>query len=82
MVAETFAASLRALANRMTFRPFTVELLSGERFTVDHPEALAFGGGLAVYVAPDGKPSLFDHKSVSRLIGQPDAGSASSADRG
>jgi hypothetical protein len=49
------------------FRRFTVELVSGTRFTVDHPEALVFLGGGTVYIAPDGNLTVFDHEGVSRL---------------
>lgn len=70
MVAESFERSLRAMVRRSPFRPFTVELVSGDRIEVDHPEALVFRGGVAVYVSPEGHPVLFDHESVSQLIGE------------
>jgi len=69
MQPQTFERSLRAFSERVPFQPFAVELVSGGLVTVDHPEALIFRGGLAVYIAPDGTPSLFDHESVSRLSG-------------
>ncbi len=72
MESESFDRSLRAFCRRVPFQPFTVELLSGTRFQVEHSEALAFSGGMAVYIAPDGTPSLFDHRSVSQLIGAAD----------
>ena len=61
--------SLLALTRRRPFRPFTVELVSGERIEVDHPEALVYRHGLAVYISPEGVPALFDHEGVSQLIG-------------
>ena len=67
MQPQTFERSLRAFSQRVPFRPFAVELVSGSLVTVDHPEALVFRGGLAVYIAPDGTPSLFDHEGVNRL---------------
>ena len=67
MEIDAFDRSLRAFVRRTPFEPFVVELMSGSRIQVNHPEALAFNGGLAVYIAPDGTPSLFDHDSVSRL---------------
>jgi hypothetical protein len=73
MELEAFSRSLRAFVRRMPFQPFTVELTSGSRFQVLHPEALAFNGGLGVYISPDGTPSLFDHESVSQLIGTADS---------
>jgi hypothetical protein len=68
MVAESFDRSLRAFVHRTPFRPFTVELVSGQRFEVGHPEALVYRNGVAVYFSPDGGISLFDHGGVSRLI--------------
>lgn len=72
MESASFDFSLRAFSRRAPFHPFAVELASGEQFTVDHPEALVYRGGLAVYVAPDGRPVMFDHMGVTRLIGTPD----------
>ena len=69
MQAEAFERSLRGFSRSVPFEPFLVELVSGSSFTVDHPEALVFRGGLAVYIAPDGAPTLFDHEGVSRLFG-------------
>ena len=76
MESESFERSLRAFTRRTPFVDFFVELASGGSFTVDHPEALVLRGGLAVYVAPDGTPTLFDHAGVTRLTGAPDAHSA------
>ena len=73
MESNSFERSLRAFARRTPFRSFTVELVSGTRVEVDHPEALVFRGGVAVYIAPDGTPTLFDHEGVSQLIGVTDA---------
>jgi hypothetical protein len=72
MEAQSFARSLRALVRRTPFIPFTVEFVSGERIEVDHPEALAFRDGVALYVSPDHTPILFDNQGVSRLIGATD----------
>ena len=69
MTVENFDRTLRAFQRRTPFRPFTVELVSGFRLQVDHPEALVFRSGTAVFVAPDGTPTLFDHEGVSRLVG-------------
>ena len=70
MTADNFDRTLRAFQRRTPFRPFTVELVSGDRFQVDHPEALVLRDGVAVYVAAGGYPTLFDHESVSQLIGE------------
>jgi hypothetical protein len=70
---DVFEASLRAFVRRTPFQPFTVELTSGTRFQILRPEALAFNAGRAVYISPDGKPSMFDHDSVSQLVGSADS---------
>jgi hypothetical protein len=67
MTADHFDRSLRAFQRRRPFRPFTVELVSGDCFQVDHPEALIVRDGVAVFVARGGVPTLFDHESVSQI---------------
>jgi hypothetical protein len=79
MEPESFERSLRAFSRRVPFQAFAVELVSGTRITVDHPEALVFRGGLAVYIDPHGTPTLFDHESVSKLAGANGAPSSPSA---
>ena len=69
MTGDHFDRSLRAFQRRRPFRPFTVELVSGDRFQIDHPEALIVRDGVAVFVARGGVPTLFDHESVSQFIG-------------
>jgi hypothetical protein len=66
-----FERSLRAFQRRTPFLPFTVALVNGDGFQIDHPEALVIRDGVAVFVAAGGVPTLFDHESVSQLIGEP-----------
>jgi hypothetical protein len=66
-----FERSLRAFQRRTPFRAFTVALVNGDRFQVDHPEALILRDGVAVFIAAGGVPMLFDHSSVSQLVGEP-----------
>lgn len=68
MVDTNFDTSLRALWRRQPFKPFTVELVSGDRVEVDHPEALVFRAGVAVCVSPKGAITIFDHEGVAQLI--------------
>lgn len=70
MTAEKFENSLKALRQRKPFRPFTVELVSSDRFEVDFPDALVIRDGVAVFIGPGGVPVLFDHEGVSQLIGE------------
>ena len=70
MTEENFQNSLSALRQRKPFHPFTVELVSGDRFEVDFADALVMRDGVAVFIAPGGIPKLFDHEGVSQLIGE------------
>ena len=64
---KTFQNSLHAFVRRKPFKPFTVELVRGDRFVVDHPEALALRGPVAVFIDLQGKYALFDSSGVSQL---------------
>ena len=69
MTSDDFERTLRAFRQRTPFQPFTVELVYGERFLVDCPEALALRGGVAVFIDADGTPTLFDYENVSQITG-------------
>ncbi len=68
MTSENFDKILRGLQERRPFRVFTVELHRGERFEVDHSNAMVVRDGVAVFVAPGGIPVYFDHDSVNQII--------------
>ncbi|MBW3540373.1 MAG: hypothetical protein KY476_08890 [Planctomycetes bacterium] len=67
MLAENFDQSLRGFHRRRPFRPFLVELVSGSTVRIEHPEALVYRAGSAVYIAANGEIHLFDHEGVSRI---------------
>jgi hypothetical protein len=69
MTADNFDTVLEGLKRRTPFQMFTVELHGGDRFEVDHPEALVVRDGVAVFLAPGGTPIWFDHDSVNQIIG-------------
>lgn len=69
MQSENFDSTLTAFRRRVPFRPFTVSLVNGERFEVDHAEALVVRDGVAIYIGPGGIPVVFDHEGVSNIIG-------------
>jgi hypothetical protein len=69
MEAANFDQTLGAFKGRKPFRPFTVALVDGDRFEVDHPDGLVVRDGVAVYIRPGGVPVLFDHEGVSQFIG-------------
>jgi hypothetical protein len=71
MTLEHFDRTLRAFQKRTPFKPFTVALVNGDRFQVDHPEALVVRGGVAVFIAQNGTPTIFDHEGLSEFIGEP-----------
>ena len=68
MTAEHFELLFEALNSRSPFQPFTVELIGGDRFEVDHPRAMVVRDGVAVYLKPGGVPVWFDHESVTQII--------------
>jgi hypothetical protein len=69
MTTETFEHGLRAFLRLKPFKPFTVELVSGDRFSVDHPEAVAvLRGGVAVHSDRRGEITIFDRTSVSQIL--------------
>ena len=81
MTREAFEKSLRAFSKRTPFMPFAVELVSGTRITVDHPEALMFRGGIAVYFDKTDSPSLFDHEGVAQIVDAPSDSRAAARQR-
>lgn len=66
---EIFDRTIHLFKHRSPFRPFTVSMQNGDRLEVDHPDALAYRNGVALFVGPGGVPSLFDHEGVNRIIG-------------
>jgi hypothetical protein len=76
MEPENFDRSLRGFVRRRPFESVQIRLIDGVSITIDHPEAVVFRGGVAVYISPRGEPTLFDHRSVSTLGNVPDAASA------
>jgi hypothetical protein len=71
MTAEHFQETLEALMSRQPFKPFIVELNTGQRYEIDHPRATAFTEGAAVFLAPGGVPVFLDHESVTQIINSP-----------
>ncbi|MBI4614269.1 MAG: hypothetical protein HY720_11710 [Planctomycetes bacterium] len=71
MTVESFQQTLSALVRTRPFRRFRVELVSGSSFEVHHPEAIAFQRGVAVYLAPDNSPVIFDSESVCQIVAEP-----------
>jgi hypothetical protein len=70
MTAENFDKTLQAYQRRRPFRSFSVHFVNGEHLDVDHPEAMVIRGGVGVYISSAGDPTLFDHESVSEVVGE------------
>lgn len=68
MTIEYFQTTIRAFQRRAPFQAYFIELVSGDRVRVDHPEALVIRGGVAVFLSADGAPAIFDHEGVSQVI--------------
>ena len=76
MTAENFNKSLRTFQGRTPFRPYMVELTSGAKIVVYHPEALVYRSGVGVYFGPDGSLTILDHEGVSRVTSDIEQASA------
>jgi hypothetical protein len=71
MTADNFDQVLRTLQDKRPYKIFTIELNGGQRFEIDHPNALVVRDGVAVFVAPRGIPVWFDHESINAMIAAP-----------
>jgi hypothetical protein len=79
MTADEFTSALRAFARRRPFRRFLIELISGDRLLVGHPEGILSRETLFLYRNPDGGFRVFAATSVCQLIDLPRAGHSPAA---
>jgi hypothetical protein len=69
MTQDNFDKILRAFLALKPFRPFTLELVSGGRVEVNHPEALKlYASGLIACKSTMGNRSVFEVDSIIRFI--------------
>ena len=68
MTPDHFQTTIRAFQRRTPFKTYVVELVSGDRVHVDHPEALVLRGGVGAFVNAAGAPTIFDHEGVSQTF--------------
>lgn len=68
MTREQFQLALRAFYKRKPFQPFQLELISGSRVGVSHPEALTIQHELLVHRNTQGTHSVFSYESVVRFV--------------
>jgi hypothetical protein len=73
MTGDDLAEIFRQLSKRRPFRSFMIELQSGDRLTVSHPEAIVRTGAIFAHRAPDRGLRVFDAPSVSQVIIPPPA---------
>ena len=71
MTSAALEAALRFFARRRPFRPFWLELLSGDRIKATHPEAVRLVGALFVDRSPDRALRLFPAESVCQVFDEP-----------
>jgi hypothetical protein len=66
---ENFEKVLRVFLDQTPFRPFTLELLSGTRIEINHPEALTMReDGLIIVASTSSTRSVLDVGAVVRFI--------------
>jgi len=71
---EEFWAAYRLFIRRRPFRPFLIELTSGDRMVVAHPESVVQHGDLLVFSSPQRQYRLFTPATVAQLLDRPQAG--------
>ena len=67
MTAENFETTVDTLMALRPFKPFTIELNTGQRLEIDHPGALLWKGS-GVFKSPGGPLVIFDHDSVNQIV--------------
>src|SRR5437016_1901892 len=70
MTPQAFDQRIRWLTAQRPFQPFEIELISGERFTVDRPEAINSYCGKGAFLDASGELHLLDSKTVWRLANE------------
>jgi hypothetical protein len=68
MTRDKFQLVLRSFNKRRPFQPFTLELVSGGRIAVIHPEALTQQRDLLVFRSTKGTHHVFDYATVVQFI--------------
>jgi hypothetical protein len=82
MTVDNFQALLETLLSRKPFKVFTVELQNGNRFEVDHPRAVVYRDGFAIFVSPGPVPVYFDNEAVVQFIDAPASDAPANSSRG
>jgi hypothetical protein len=68
MTAQEFTTQMLELLRRRPFVPFDVELVTGERFTIDREDVTSCDGGSAIFGEKDDGPiHLFDYVDTKKI---------------
>jgi len=70
MTDDELAWVLQRLHRRRPFRSDWIELVTGDRLLVSHPESVVWQGGIFLYRDPDFSQRIFGVGSVCQLIEQ------------
>jgi hypothetical protein len=68
MTRENFEKVLRVFLARAPFEPFTIELISGSRVEVNHPEAVELRKDIVVFKSTRGTYVVFECSAVVRFV--------------
>jgi hypothetical protein len=71
MTLQEFEIAYRSFARRRPFKPILVEVMSGDRVRISHPEALVRRNALLYFVGPGYHARLFASTSVCQLLDEP-----------
>jgi hypothetical protein len=71
MTEEAFEIAFRSFNKRRPFRPFYIELVSGARLLVAHPEAILVHGELLHFRDRSAVNHLFQIESVCQIMDVP-----------
>jgi hypothetical protein len=71
MTSAEFETALRGCNRRKPFRTYLVELVSGDRRVISHPECLARFGTLFLYRGPESRQRIFTAGAVCQIIFDP-----------
>ena len=63
-----FRRALRSFYARQPFQPFTVELLSGSRVVIRHPEVFTQTDETILFRNPEGVQHVFDYSTIAQFI--------------
>lgn len=67
MSTTEFEKNLITFISREPFQSFEIEMVDGQRLTIDRPDAVGFNEGAGAFIAGDGSIHFFDNQKVRRI---------------